>query len=94
MSEGSYGCRPTADGARAGMSLHSEVIAMTSEQTTDGDEDGLTRLSRVIFDEMNVEPRRMNVAIDLAREFLTEIRQELIRQNRRTPVEGESPPPC
>lgn len=62
------------------------------DEAAGSEEDGLASLARVIFGEMNVEPRRMNIAIDLAREFLTEIRHELIRQDLRAPEEGEKPP--
>lgn len=57
---------------------------MTSENTTETEDDPLAQLARVIYGEMNVEPRRMHVAIDLAKRTLADIRRTLVEQALRT----------
>ena len=63
---------------------------MTSDNVTDNDQDSLAQLARIIYEEMNVEPRRMNIAIELATHFLAQIRQELVRKELRGPTEADS----
>ncbi len=57
---------------------------MPSDDTNNIEEDPLTQLARVIYGEMNVEPRRMHVAIDLAKQILADIRRILLEQALRT----------
>jgi hypothetical protein len=67
---------------------------MTSENTTNTEDDTLAQLARIIYEEMNVEPRRMNVAIELAKQHLAHIREALIKQNLRSraPLESSDQP--
>jgi hypothetical protein len=45
--------------------------------------DALALLARLVYQEMNVEPRRMHVAIDIAKEQLRGLRQVLVRRGLR-----------
>jgi hypothetical protein len=62
---------------------------MTNENSSP-EGDTLTQLARLIYDQMNVEPRRMNVAIELARQHLTDVNRTLTEQGLRSEdVESE-----
>ena len=50
-----------------------------------GDSDALARLARLIYDQMDVEPRQMHVAIEIAKEQLKGIRALLISRGLRRP---------
>jgi hypothetical protein len=56
--------------------------AQSSHQTAD-DGDPVARLARLIYAEMDVEPRQMHVAIQLAKEHLRELREQLVTQGLR-----------
>lgn len=53
-------------------------------------DDTLAQLARLIYEEMNIEPRRMNIAIEMAKQHLTLIREALIKQNLRTIQEDDA----
>jgi hypothetical protein len=59
-------------------------IAMDPENPTTPDTDPVAVIARIVYEQMNVEPRRMNVAIDLAKQVLTDVRRTLIDQGLRT----------
>ena len=60
-----------------------------ADENISGDEgEALTQLARIIYEQMNVEPRRMNVAIEVAKRQLTEINRALIEQGLRTETES------
>ena len=63
---------------------------MTAE-TLNEDDDPVAELARIIYAQMNVEPRQMHIAIECARQYLTEIRAAPIQQRLRTSEDGESP---
>lgn len=46
----------------------------------------LAPLARLIYDEMNVEPRQMHVAIELAKWYLTDVRVALVKRDLRRPA--------
>ena len=48
------------------------------ETVTDGDD--LAQLARVIHDQMTTEPKRMHVAIVMAKKYMADIRQSLVEQ--------------
>ncbi len=51
----------------------------------ENDADAVTEFARMIYDTMNVEPRRMNVAIELAKRHWEDIQRTLVEQGLRTP---------
>jgi hypothetical protein len=63
---------------------------MSSESATIAQDDTLAPLARAIYDEMNVEPRQMHVAIELAKWYLSSIREALVKRDLRIPPEGEA----
>jgi hypothetical protein len=48
------------------------------------EDNSLTSFARLVYDQMNIEPRRMNVAIELAKQHLAEIRRALVKEGLRT----------
>lgn len=54
------------------------------------DSDTLAQLARVIYQEMNVEPRQMHRAIELAREQLADLRRVLVERGLRRAGPGDS----
>jgi hypothetical protein len=61
---------------------------MADENISGAEGEALTQLARIIYEQMNVEPRRMNVAIEVAKRQLTEINRALIEQGLRTETES------
>jgi hypothetical protein len=61
---------------------------MADENISGAEGEALTQLARIIYEQMNVEPRRMNVAIEVAKRQLTEINRTLIEQGLRTETES------
>jgi len=61
---------------------------MADENISGAEGEALTQLARIIYEQMNVEPRRMNVAIEVAKRQLTEINRALIEQGLRTEPES------
>ena len=61
---------------------------MADENISGAEGEALTQLARIIYEQMNVEPRRMNVAIEMAKRQLTEINRALIEQGLRTETES------
>ena len=61
---------------------------MADENMSGAEGEALTHLARIIYEQMNVEPRRMNVAIEVAKRQLTEINRALIEQGLRTETES------
>lgn len=62
-------------------------MAQTSEQ---GEPDAVAQLARVIYEQMDVEPRRMTVAIELAKDYLGTIQRFLVEQGLRMPAPSET----
>ena len=60
---------------------------MCPENDSNADDDPLAQFARIIYDQMNVEPRRMNIAIELAKQHLTDIRGALVKEGLR--AEGD-----
>ena len=58
---------------------------MPAKNEPDTEAETLAKLARLIYDEMNIEPRRMNVAITLAKQHLADLRATLIDHNLRRP---------
>ena len=56
------------------------------------DSDTLAQLARVTYREMNVEPRQMHRAIELAREQLAGLRRVLEERGLRRAGAGDSAP--
>ena len=61
---------------------------MADENISGAEGEALTQLARIVYEQMNVEPRRMNVAIEVAKRQLTEINRTLIEQGLRTETES------
>lgn len=61
---------------------------MADENISGAEGEALTQLARIIYEQMNVEPRRMNVAIEVAKRQLTEINRALIDQGLRTETQS------
>lgn len=61
---------------------------MADENISGAEGEVLTQLARIIYEQMNVEPRRMNVAIEVAKRQLTEINRALIDQGLRTETQS------
>ncbi len=61
---------------------------MADENISGAEGEALTQLARIIYEQMNVEPRRMNVAIEVAKRQLTEINRALIEQGLRSETES------
>jgi hypothetical protein len=59
------------------------MAAMISEHSDSPNADVVASLARLIYGEMNIEPRRMHVAIELAKQHLAEIRRALAEQGLR-----------
>ena len=57
---------------------------MLGERTA-SDGDALAEMARLIYAEMNTEPRQMHVAIQLAREQLQALRELLVSKGLRRP---------
>jgi hypothetical protein len=57
---------------------------MDPETPTTPDTDPVAAIARIIYEQMNVEPRRMNVAIEFAQQVLTDVRRDLIDKGLRT----------
>jgi len=55
---------------------------MESDENT---ADVVTEFARMIYDAMNMEPRRMNVAIELAKQHWDQICRTLEEEGLRTP---------
>jgi hypothetical protein len=62
---------------------------MTPEDTKNAEGDPVAQLARFIYEQMNVEPRRMNIAIELAKQHWDDIRRALIEQGLRGSDETE-----
>jgi hypothetical protein len=60
---------------------------MCPENDRTADDDPLAQLARIIYDQMNIEPRRMNIAIELAKQHLADIRGALVKEGLR--AEGD-----
>ena len=64
---------------------------MCPEDTPSPDDDPLARISRIIYDQMDIEPRRMHVAIELAKQHLAEIREALVNAGLRAEATVDAP---
>lgn len=53
--------------------------------------DATVTLARLVYDEMNIEPRQMHLAIEMAKEDLRRIRHVLVERGLRRPDPPESP---
>ena len=49
------------------------------------DVDPFAQLARIIYEQMNIGPRRMHVAIALAKQHLEDIRRALVEEGLRSP---------
>jgi hypothetical protein len=57
---------------------------MDSQTPSTPDTDPVAMIARIIYEQMNIEPRRMNVAIELAQQLLADVRRTLIDKGLRT----------
>ena len=53
--------------------------------SSSADADSLAQLARIIYEQMNTGPRRMHVAITLAKQHLEAIRRALVDEGLRSP---------
>lgn len=53
--------------------------------SSSADADSLAQLARIIYEQMNTGPRRMHVAITLAKQHLDDIRRALVDEGLRSP---------
>ncbi len=56
---------------------------MCPEDAVNAEDDPLTQFARIVYDQMNIEPRRMNVAIELAKQHFADIRRALVKEGLR-----------
>ena len=63
---------------------------MCPEDAVNTGDDPLAQFARIVYDQMNIEPRRMNVAIELAKQHLADIRRALVKEGLRKEEETES----
>jgi hypothetical protein len=61
---------------------------MTGDDAADPDADPYAQMARIIHSQMNIEPRRMHLAIELAKKHLDDIRRVLVERGLRTDREG------
>ena len=53
--------------------------------SSSADADSLAQLARIIYEQMNIGPRRMHLAITLAKQHLDDIRRVLVDEGLRSP---------
>lgn len=53
--------------------------------SSSADADPFAQLARIIYEQMNLGPRRMHVAIALAKQHLEDIRRVLVDEGLRSP---------
>ena len=63
---------------------------MTTDNSEPEEPDHVAELARIIYDQMNIEPRHMNVAIKMAKSYMTQIRRYLVEEGLRS-SESEGP---
>lgn len=56
---------------------------MSTDETT-VEAAALDQLARFIYEQMNIQPRRMNVAIEMAKQHLTDIKKTLVEVGLRS----------
>ena len=62
---------------------------MSSDDSNTERPDQVAQLARLIYDQMNIEPRQMHAAIKMAKSYMTQIRRCLVEEGLRSP-ESES----
>jgi hypothetical protein len=66
---------------------------MKSDSGTNADNEAVEVLAGFIYAQMNIDRRPMDVAIEMARNYLADIRRVLIEQNLRRPEDAREPEP-